>query len=134
MTPQKVLRGVLAVAFFLLSLQAVAFLARTLFVEEGVCNEQGPFGLAAPAFALFAAFSVATLFFVWQWWKEEDERQGLLWLLLLSAGVSNALERLVHGCIFDFLALPSFPLFNAADVVLSLSVVFLLSTSLKSHR
>lgn len=53
-------------------------------------------------------------------------KQGLCWLLLLSAGGSNALERLIHGCVFDFLLLPFFPAFNLADVALSLSVVFLL--------
>ena len=120
------LRGALAVVFFLLCLQAVVFFVRTLILEEGVCNAEGPFGVTTPTFVFFTTFFLAALFFLWQWWREEDEKQGLFWLLLLSAGGSNALERLIYGCIFDFLALPFFPLFNVADVILSLSVVFLL--------
>lgn len=131
---QKVLHGALSVVFFLLCLQAASFLARTLWLEQGICNEQGPFGALAPIWGLWGVFVVASLFFLWQWWQEQDTKQGLLWLLLLSAGGSNALERLTNGCIFDFLTLPFFPLFNLADVFLTISVVFLLWKELQRKK
>ena len=103
------LRGALAVVFFLSSLQIIGLSARTLLRGEGICNTQGPFGFTTSALVLLVASAIAAFFFVWQWWREDNERQGLLWLLLLAAGGSNVLERLVYGCVFDFLTLPLFP-------------------------
>lgn len=119
------LLGALSVAFFLLFLQGVAALAR-MFFPGAVCNPAGPFGIALSFPILLIVFLLAAGFFLFQWWKEWDRSLEILWLLLLSAGTSNALERIVHGCVFDFLSLPGIPLFNLADVALSLSVVFLL--------
>jgi signal peptidase II len=56
----------------------------------------------------------------------------LLWIL--AAGGSNLVERLLYGCVGDYLKVPFFPIFNIADVVLSLSVVFLLWKELRGKE
>ncbi len=93
---------------------------------EGMCNTAGPFGLAFPFFMSLGVFFLAGTFFLFEWWIEPEKAMGLLWLLLFSAGMSNVLERLLYGCVFDFFVLPGGIVCNVADILLTASVVFLL--------
>jgi len=126
MRPQKLLWSTLSVVFFLLCLQGIGFFAREYQRDGAACNSEGPFGLQINFWLILIAFFIATWFFLRQWWREEEVKTAFFWLLLLAAGTSNLLERLFFGCVFDFLALPFLPLFNVADVVLTVSVIFLL--------
>ncbi len=112
--------------FFIVLLQGSAFLARQHLKSGVVCNGEGPFGASASFLVLSLVGVGAILFFMHLWWKEVIWQRSYVWLLLFSAGVSNMLERVLSGCIFDFLSLPFIPLFNVADVILTLGVVFLI--------
>ncbi len=126
MRSQKLLSGILSVAFFVSCLQGISFFAREYQKEGVTCNTEGPFGVQVSLWLLLIIFFGAAWFFLRQWWKEEEKRRAFFWLLLMAAGASNLMERLFFGCVFDFLALPFLPLFNVADVVLTVSVIFLL--------
>lgn len=80
---------------------------------------------------LYSIFFCSVAFFLFQWWHEEEWQYGVAWLLLLAAAGSNILERFSYGCVFDFLTLSVGPLFNGADVILTLGVVFLLWRELR---
>lgn len=119
------LLGAFSVVFFVLCLQILAFFVRNSSLS-GVCNDGGAFGLGFPFWLLTLFFIGAVIFFLFEWWRVPKGDHGWPWLFLVAAGTSNMLERLVHGCVFDFIHVPFFPSFNGADVILSLSVVFLL--------
>lgn len=114
------------VVFFVAFLQGSAFLARQYLESVGVCNSEGPFGVSTSSLVLSLVGVGSVLFFIHLWWKEAVWQRTCVWLLLFSAGLSNMLERVLSGCIFDFLSLPFIPLFNVADVILTLGVVFLI--------
>ncbi|MFZ1626935.1 MAG: signal peptidase II, partial [Candidatus Moraniibacteriota bacterium] len=56
--------------------------------------------------------------------------ERLAWASILFGGFINALDRLLHGCVQDYLHFAFFPSFNLADIMLFLGVVFLLITTL----
>lgn len=119
------LRSVLLVASFLFLFQGIGFLIRTSSWEIGLCNTAGPFGISVPN-VLFEAVLIGVLVaFFAVWWKNRDGVYSFVWLILLSAGMSNFFERVYFGCVFDYIALPWWPIFNVADVTLFVSVVFL---------
>lgn len=126
------LLGVLSVTFLLGCFQGMAWLARLYQKVPALCNAEGPFGVAIPSFLLLLLFCGALFFFGRAWWYAQS-RLRVWWLLIIVAGTSNALERLFYGCVYDFLKLPGFPLFNGADVVLTVSVVFLIWWEMR-HR
>lgn len=120
------LLGVLSVAFFVVCLQGLSWLGHQYQPVLSVCNASGPFGIGLTPAIFYMAFFVALFFFGRAWWTAEDQFQAWWWLLIIAAGASNVIERLFYGCVYDFLQLPWLPLFNGADVVLTVSVVFLL--------
>lgn len=64
------------------------------------------------------ALAVITIF----WWREEQKLKKIGWTLLLVGGSVNLGDRLVGGCVRDYLHLGLFPSFNVADMMLTLGV------------
>lgn len=134
MKSRRMFRSIFTVVSFLLLFQGLGLLARTFPPQVSVCNRAGFFGLPFPTIlSLGLAVTVlGTLFFLW--WKKRDEPISPLWLILFSGGLSNVLERLQYGCVFDYFKLPLWPLFNVADVALFTSVVFLVWREYRKDR
>lgn len=122
---RKVLFGALFLASFVILLQGIVLFLRNDYSYKGICNDAGPFGLPLPSFLLIAGFLVASVFFLLRWWQETDRVNTVLWLVLLASGGSNFVERLAFGCVYDYVSIGFFPMFNLADVLLTVSVVFL---------
>lgn len=123
---QKVLQGVLSVAFFLFLCQT-GYLIVFSYGLVSVCNTFGAFDipLAGPFF--FIGIGAALFFFGVQWWKEKDVFSAWAWLLLFSGGLSNVYERIMFGCVTDYIHLWLFPAFNIADILLTMGVIGILS-------
>ncbi len=44
-------------------------------------------------------------------------------ILILSGAISNIIDRFAHGCIIDFIDIKFWPVFNLADVFITLGVI-----------
>lgn len=118
-------RHVFWVVILVMALQGFAFVARVVYAQTGYCNHSGAFGFSmSPAWSLGLAGGVLGVLVV-MWWHRRRQAIGWAWILLFSAGFSNVLERVLYGCVFDYLKVPFWPIFNMADVALVVSVVFL---------
>jgi len=52
------------------------------------------------------------------------------YLIVLAGALSNVIDRLIFGCIIDFIDLRFWPIFNLADVFIVSGVIMLLITNL----
>jgi signal peptidase II len=67
--------------------------------------------------------------------RKNARRTTRLCLLLISAGaIGNGLDRLVRGYVVDFLYLHHWPVFNLADIYVTVGVVLLIIVSRKAGR
>ena len=92
---------------------------------EGVCNSAGAWGMSVPGGVSIIALLLVGILFFREWRQDQTQSALLPWLLLMAAGGSNLLERLYFGCVMDYVRWLTLPTFNLADVVLTVSVVFL---------
>jgi len=120
---QKVFLLMLLVAFFL----CLQFLIRSWVVTavyiEVLCNSGGAFGILLPGWLFILVDSLVVIAMAMVWAKDRSFTFGWPWLLILSGGLGNLLERVLFGCIMDYVAVPFFPVFNIADVFLTIGVV-----------
>lgn len=122
-------RGILFAAFFLWLHFGLRIWVAGMDGLGTVCNQGGPFGVLLPAWLLaFAGFGVG-IFLAVQWGRERSFVGEWPWLLILAGGLGNLLERELFGCIMDYIALPPFPVFNAADIFLTIGVLGILWNS-----
>lgn len=120
---QKVFGAVLFVVFFLWLHFAVRFWAIGADIPGSVCNDGGPFGLRMPQWLLIGASIIILALLSTHSFRERLVSVPWSWLFIISGGLGNALERLLFGCIMDYIALPHFPAFNVADALLTAGVV-----------
>lgn len=129
---QKVFWIILLAAFFL----GLNFWLRSWIIGleslTAICNSGWPFGISItlPKWFSFIGFGIV-VFLIAGWWEKGSLASEWPWILTISGGTSNLLERVLFGCIMDYVALPYFPVFNVADVLLTIGVIGILIKNVK---
>lgn len=57
--------------------------------------------------------------FLWKSWKSISEIEKTGYLMILTGGILNALERTFFGSVTDFISVQYFSVFNIADVAIT---------------
>lgn len=121
---QKVFIPVLFVVFFI---WVQIWLHLWLFFSpyrEIVCNYNGPFGISIPSWlSLGSAVGIMIIIILFRNKLFSSFFGGWPFFLILSGGLGNILERFTFGCIMDYIAIFSLPVFNIADIALTLGVI-----------
>lgn len=115
-------QGVLSVVFLFFFCQTVSLVVLS-YGFFSVCNRFGAFSISFTEPFFSVGICAVLFFFGVQWWKETDVFSVWAWLLLFSGGLSNASERIVFGCVTDYIRFGSFPAFNVADTLLTMGVI-----------
>ena len=132
---QKAISGALFAAFFFFLCQA-ARLFVTVWRDEAYfsCNAWGAFGLPFSPIVLFFFAAAAFAIFFFGFRQAEGFSEAWPWLMLIAAGASNLAERLMYGCVIDYVFLPHFPAFNLADVLWTVGVFALVFQAFAPDR
>ena len=95
-----------------------------------VVNPGAAFSIGVGGSTIVLWGSVVGLIGLLLWWPTAPKDDKVLLTFILAAGFSNLVDRLTFGGVRDFIHLPSFftwfPVFNVADLILSISVGWLL--------
>lgn len=90
-------------------------------------NDGVAFGLLGggqAAVVIFTVVAVAVLLFYFG----RHSKRSLLWLptgLLLGGAIGNLIDRLTYDSVTDFIKLPLWPVFNVADIAITVGVIIL---------
>lgn len=84
------------------------------------------------------AFAVAALLSFWLWRGVADSWQRWSFRLIVAGAVGNAIDRIVHGAVVDFLDFHvagwHWPAFNVADSAIVTGALLLLAEGLRPRR
>lgn len=118
--------------FFLAFCQTANYLISPPFL----CNSGIGFGInvSMPILIPIISFSlIAASFLIWKGILQDSSLSFLALsggALLLGSALSNIADRLIQGCVPDFFHLSWFPVFNMADIGISLGAFLLLASSI----
>lgn len=121
------------VFFLILADQFLKYIIRT---SGGfyICNENLAFGINLPAF-VFWIFGLAIIFFLFlAVYKKYFTENSLYFALILSGAVSNIIDRLHFGCVIDFIDLKFWPIFNLADIYISIGAILLILSIFRKNQ
>jgi signal peptidase II len=90
-----------------------------------VCNPGIGLGIALPGAVLWTVVPLILGIVLSRSLMRPYGTENLAWGAIFIGGATNAIDRLVHGCVMDYLSLPFFPSFNLADIMVFLGVVTL---------
>lgn len=111
-------------------------LTKTLVLRLGInhaCNIGFAFGILQGFLNGLIAFLVL-LGVIYIFTKEA---KSVVWLgltLVIGGGLSNIIDRLIRGCVVDFIDLKVWPAFNLADAAISVGVAVLILSLLKTLK
>lgn len=96
-----------------------------------VCNKSVAFGVVN----LNLIFFVILLFLLLMLLVFERRTINVISLgLILGGGISNVIDRLLYGCVRDFIDFKIFPVFNFADVVLTVGAFMMIYGYMERKR
>ena len=85
---------------------------------------------------LLAILAINLIYFMFIYKKEVDKKNQIFYGLLLGGIIGNLVDRIVFGYVIDYLDFNifgyNFPIFNLADILITLSVVFIIFLSKRS--
>ena len=129
--------------FFLIIILTISLDQITKFVAKNYfdyfCNSGFAFGFFPNLFNGY--FSFVTVVIVGYLLLKQRETFGRVSLsLIFAGGISNLVDRLINGCVVDFIDLKFWPSFNVADLAIFSGVVILVTNliyggkSIKKHE
>jgi signal peptidase II len=96
------------------------------------CNENIAWGIRIPPSFFYVLWIIIIGLLFFQLKKNKTFYARLPLILILSGGISNLIDRLIHGCVIDFIDLKFWPVFNLADIFIAIGVAMLLLKILKN--
>ncbi len=95
------------------------------------CNYGVAFGIKLPIILLTIIW-LPIMFYVIYLWQEKLNDKFLIqipFLLIISGGLGNVIDRMIYGCVIDYIPFLNISTFNLADAFISAGVFFILVTS-----
>ena len=112
--------------FFLFAGLIVADQTTKYFSSNSVCNKNLAWSLPiAPAIFWFGWIAII-LALICFFFKTRNYWQKLFLVIILAGAVSNIIDRIRFGCVVDFIDLKFWPIFNLADVYITIGILLFL--------
>lgn len=108
-------------------------LTKSLFVSN--CNSGLAFGMFRSAKYLSLLVPVLVILaFAFYFLKQTKKTNIISASLVIGGGLSNTLDRLVFGCVRDFIDFKIWPSFNIADIAISVGVAVIVIMVISRKR
>lgn len=98
-----------------------------------ICNKGIAFGIDIPEKLIWTLSLIVIFSFIILLFRKTLRKKPFLLALILAGALSNLIDRLYFSCVIDFIDLKFWPVFNLADIYITVSVIMLLYLNL-NHR
>jgi len=117
--------------FFLISLDQVL---KFYFSASSICNKNIAWSIPiAPSFFYFF-WLIICIFLVYNFMKSQNYNERIAFAFILSGAFSNLVDRLTRGCVIDFIDFKIWPVFNLADIYITIGVLLLFINILINNK
>lgn len=97
-----------------------------------ICNQGIAFGIRLPIFLIYTSIILLLLYLFLNYRRQSGFFvEKLSVILLLSGALSNFIDRLYWGCVIDFIDLKFWPIFNFADIYITIGSALLIYQLIK---
>jgi len=94
-------------------------------------NTGAGFGILQGKNWVLLVISLVVLVLVWRPFIESKGREHGAYLMLIAGILGNSIDRIFHAAVIDFVSIGSFPIFNLADSLITISILYLVARGLR---
>jgi signal peptidase II len=99
-----------------------------------VCNKNIAWSLPIAPAIFYFVWTAIIFFLICIFLKTKLASQKYFIIFILSGAISNIIDRIRFGCVVDYIDLKIFPVFNLADIYITLGIIFLVAINLKKYK
>ncbi len=114
------------IKFFILQSQAI----------ESLCNYGIAMGIILPQIIFVGLWILIMLCVIYFWVQKTSDKfiNQLPYILILSGGISNTIDRFYYGCVVDYIPFLNISSFNIADAYITIGAGLILWQSFRDSR
>src|SRR4030042_4363914 len=94
-------------------------LLNLIFLANSVCNKNIAWSISITPGFFYISWAIIFFLLLFFLLKSRHAQQKFTLALILSGAVSNLIDRLVHGCVIDFIDLKIWPVINLAGIYIT---------------
>lgn len=108
--------------------QCVKWFVLQSHTVESSCNYGIAMGIILPSIVFLSLWSVIMVIVIYFWIQklEKSFTRQLPFILILSGGISNIVDRLLYGCVVDYIPFLNISSFNIADTFITVGAGLIL--------
>jgi len=101
-----------------------------------MCNYGIAMGIVLPQQMFIVMWGLLILCVVYFWWQHIAKRFliQISYILILSGGFSNIIDRIYYGCVVDYIPFFNISSFNIADTFITIGVLIILWQNFKNSK
>lgn len=99
-----------------------------------ICNHNIAFSLSVYPWLFWIIWLIMIGLVVIFLYKKAHNRYAFWLTLILAGAVANVLDRIFLGCVIDFIDLKFWPVFNLADIYITIGVSVIMVNMLRSNK
>lgn len=116
------------VFLFLISLDQIA----KYFSTSPYCNKNLAWNIPVSGEIFYILWILIMSYFLYLLIKTKKYSEKIFLTVIFSGAVSNTIDRLRFGCVIDYVNLKIFPVFNLADIYITIGIFLLLIGIIKN--
>ncbi len=96
---------------------------------EPFCNKNIAWSISIVPGVFYFVWIVVFLILFYLFVKSKNNSEKIALTLILSGAISNLIDRLARGCVVDFINFKLWPVFNLADIYITVGIAALIINS-----
>ena len=118
--------------FLSVILVAADQIAKNIFLTS-FCNQNLAWRISITPAIFYSAWIIIVAFLIYLFTNTRNYYQKFFLVLVFSGAVSNLIDRIRFGCVVDYIDFKIFPVFNLADVYITIGAILFLFSFLKPN-
>lgn len=112
--------------FLFILLAALDQFLKILFLKNSVCNKNIAWSIPIAPGAFYFFWLIIFLFLICYFLKSKNHFEKMVLIFIFAGAISNIIDRILRGCVVDFIDLKFWPVFNLADIYITMGIILLL--------
>lgn len=104
---------------------------KSIFRENSICNKNLAWSVPIAPGVFYFVWIIIFFIIIYFFLKNRRQSEKMALAFILSGAVSNIIDRVTHGCVIDFIDLKIWPVFNIADIYITIGVALLVVIYIK---
>ena len=104
------------------------------FSAISICNKNIAWSISVAPGVFYFIWLIIFFLLIYNFLKSQSYFEKIASALILSGAASNIIDRVWRGCVIDFIDLKVWPVFNLADIYITIGILFLFLNILRNYK